>query len=175
MRTLYESCSLIPVLLTDKEKMITYISTEQENEFAVWKNHFSPNKLSKLLSDIESNLDIPDDVRDYLADVRKSDTSLFSSSTHSSYEACIKSTYSFSFDDGDESANFALFGAISVSTKYTLQCLNQLLYTFFGMLHKIFCLHEFKLKEADDEDWENAYSLLISYQESWKAVNIRKD
>lgn len=174
LRTVQELCNLVPVLITDVEKMRIYVTTKDEDERRAWQTHFSPGKLSSALKKVEENLGVPQEVREILTQTREDNKTFFSKSVHSSYPVSTVLSQCFQFGN-EENGESGLLGGASLSSKTTLAELNNTFFIFGGILNKIIRnQYQFKLKNANDL-WKIGYSLLVAQMNRWTQLRTKEE
>lgn len=163
IRVYHELCCLIPILITNKEKMELYVKTADKavDEKKIWRENFSFGKLNQSLMEMEENFNFEASIIEEFADLRKDDNHFYSRSVHNSFSTVMTCSYAPKSEDPAEKMEFSLFGAASIESQDTLYTLNWDTFYLLGLLYKIFVTkYNFKTN-SKNELFVHAYSLYV--------------
>lgn len=135
LRTTLELCWLTLVLVSNREKMLHYCqSLNDDEERKLFHRYFSGTKLQKALIGIEQNLQFSEETIKLYSSARSEAYTLFTKHVHNFYPAIILGARAPSLDN-PKMIEFALFSTPSVPAKGVISSLNQqILFYFIGIL-----------------------------------------
>lgn len=163
IRVYHELCCLIPVLISNKEKMELYIKSADVlvDEKQIWRENFSFGKLNQSLVEIENQIIVDSSLINELSSVRKDDNHFYSKSVHNSYTTVMAYSYAPKSEDIDKKMEFNLFGASSIISKNTLYQLNWDTFYLLGLLYKIISTQHHYKATLKNEFFVHAHALHI--------------
>ncbi len=162
LRSLHETCELIPVLLANKNLLKTYLDAKNpKEEYSIWRKYFTHSKLNDELSKVEEKLFGIEDLT-YIKKYRDNINNHYSSFVHTSTLASLIGGHVKSIEK-DEYLESNLLGRASETGKLTLY---RLCYTNFYTLFLLIAI----VKENDDlifpeenfwfKDFQDLFSVL---------------
>jgi hypothetical protein len=164
LRVLFELASTILVLLKDEMLLTEYCKGNDEKAASkFWDKNFSRGKLARLLSNLELDMGLDQDLVNELGNWRIGAFKDYSASVHSSYHASMLGAYSFSFCE--DTMGSGLAGKTTAASNRVIKDLNWLLFYMSALLFPILIkIHDFKPK-IENELWRITIPIRESFLE----------
>lgn len=150
IRSLFELCCIIAVILFDKNKMELYCKTGTESMESdeVWYKHFRAKEILKKVNMIEKTLMPDDEINDEMKLVRKEMYAMYSGNAHHSFPHNMLAPFSLAGDNIDI-LELCLLGNYNAGITGTINNLNDILFYFSNLFNKIiFSYHGYKIKKG---------------------------